>query len=172
VNIRVIRVLITSGAFRTIGTKNDMWKEYARLRKGTPAELHTGSEWKVLRGEIMPWVKQTIRDMFPDKVRSAITHDEFLAAPINKRVVIVGFIAVVRLINSKRGNMYILKIEDAGSTFTVVCWNDRYQIMQDKGIEVEVGAPVKISGYKNLSHMDEEQITMGKEPSSYIKVLM
>jgi DNA polymerase III alpha subunit len=172
VNIRVIRVLITAGAFINFGSRNDMWKEYAKLRKGTPAELHTVKEWKVLRGEIMPWVKQTVRDMFPDKMGGVITHDQFLATNLNKRVVVAGSIAALRLVKSKRGPMYIIKVEDTGSTFTVVCWNERYEIMKEKGIEIEEGNYIKVSGTKSLSHMDEEQLTLGKEASSYIKLLL
>jgi DNA polymerase III alpha subunit len=172
VNIRVIRVLITANAFRNFGTRNDMWKEYARLRKGTPAELHTDKEWKILRGEIMPWVKQTVRDMFPDKMGGVITYDQFLATNINKRVVIAGSIASLRFVKSKRGPMYIIKVEDTGSTFTVVCWNERYEIMKKKGIEIEEGNYIKVSGTKSLSHMDEEQLSLGGEASSYIKLLL
>ena len=172
VNIRVIRTLIAANTFRTFGTRNDMWKEYARLRKGTPAELHTDKEWRILRGEIMPWVKQTVRDMFPDKMGGVCTNEEFLATDLGRRVVIAGSIASLRLVNSKRGPMFIIKVDDSGSTFTVVCWNERYSIMKKKGIEIEEGNYIKVSGIKSLSHLEEEQLTLGKESSSYLKVLM
>jgi DNA polymerase-3 subunit alpha len=172
VNIRVLRTLITANVFRKFGTRNKVWKELAKLRKDTPTELHNADEWKVLAGEIMPWAKQTVRDMFPDKMGSVITYDQFLAKPLKARVVIAGFITALRLVNSKRGNMYILKVTDSEASFSVVCWNERYQIMKEKGIEIEVGTPVKISGAKSLSHIDEEQIALGAESSSYIKPLL
>ena len=161
-----------ANAFRKFGNRNDMWKKLVQLRKNTPAELHKADEWKVLAGEIMPWKKQTVREMFPDKMGSVSTHEQFISKDIGRRVVIAGFISDLRLVNSKRGNMYLLKVDDSGSTFSVVCWNDRYKILQDKGIELEIGLPVKVSGQKNLSHMDEEQLTLGGENSSYIKTLL
>jgi DNA polymerase III alpha subunit len=172
VNIRVIRTLITAGVFRDFGSRNDMWKEYAQLRKGTPAELHTNKEWKILRGEIMPWVKQTVKDMFPDKMGSVIDYEQFMAKSINTRVVVAGSISALRPVKSKRGPMLIFTVTDAGSTFTIVCWNERYRILKEKEIELEVGTYVKVSGTKSLSQMDEDQITLGEERSSYIKVLM
>lgn len=172
VNIRVIRVLITSGAFRNIGSRNSMWKEYARLRKGTPAELHTVEEWKTLAGEIMPWVKQTVKDMFPDKLGGVITPQQFTAKNLNTRVVVAGQISSLRHVKSKRGPMLMLKISDAGQTISIVCWNERYKILKEKEIELTEGMYIKVSGTKSLSHIDEEQISLGEERSSYIKVLM
>jgi DNA polymerase III alpha subunit len=172
VNVRVVRILITAGAFRKFDDRNEVYKLYSKLRKDTPTELHNKKEWKVLAGEIMPWVRQTVRDMFPDKMGNVITMEEFLAKPLKARAVIAGSIATLRLVKSKRGPMYIMGIEDSGSTFTVVCWNERYKLMKAKEIDIKVGDYVKISGTKSLSQMDEDQITLGGEPSSYIKVLM
>jgi len=172
VNIRVLRILITANVFRKFGTRNKIYKQLAQLRKDTPTELHNTDEWKVLAGEIMPWVKQTVRDMFPEKMGSVITYDEFLAKPLKARVVVAGFITALRLVKSKRGNMYILKVTDSEASFSVVCWNERYKIMKEKNIEIEIGTPVKVSGYKSLSHMDEDQIALGDESGSYIKPLL
>ncbi|MFH1209641.1 MAG: hypothetical protein V1663_02535 [archaeon] len=171
VNVRVVRLMIIANLFKKFGKRNKISKQYAKLRKDKEFEKISNMEWKLKSSEIMPYISKSVREMFSNKTSLAITHSEFLEKDFDKRIVIAGIVESYKEIMSKRGMMCIIKINDSGDTFNVVCWSDYFNKMEEKGIDIKEGLPVRISGYKSLSNRDEEQITLGREKGSYIKIL-
>jgi len=171
INIRVMKILIISNAFRKFGGRNKISRLYAMLRKDKERLKMTKEEWSFEASQIMPYNKQSVRELFPDKMGSVINFEEFTEKDIGERVVIAGIIDYYRELQSKRGMMIIMKITNIGESYSVVCWNDYFNKIKDKGMKLGIGMPIKVSGHKNLSNRDEEQITLGKESSAYIKIL-
>jgi len=171
VNIKVVKVLIIANVFREFGKRNRIAKIYGKLRKDKEYLKMTKEEWELEASKVMTYFKQSVRDLFPTKTKSAITYEEFSEAKIGKRVIVAGIIENYREINSKRGMMILMKVSDSGENFAIVCWNNFYNRLSENGIKLDNGLAVRVSGYKNLSNLEEEQITLGRESGAYVKVL-
>jgi DNA polymerase-3 subunit alpha len=170
VNIRVIKALTVVNAFRKFGDRNEIMKKLAKLRN-EKFEPRTEDEWNFEMGNLIPYGKRSVAEIFPFQMNSVMSYDEFLAKSKHKRVVIAGTIDNIRNVQSKRGAMSILKVTDMGETYNVVLWNDMVKRLSENHIKLEKGLPVKISGIKGSSYLGEEQITLGKEQECYVKIL-
>jgi DNA polymerase III subunit alpha len=171
VNIRVVKALITANVFRKFGIRNEISKQYKVLRKDKAYERHGKTEWNRLASEIMPYALESVKKMFPNKMGGVITTQKFYDADDGDRVVIAGTIEAMRTVNSRYGNMIIMRVFDIGELYNIVCWNAMYKRLEADDISLKVGMPVKISGYKGLSNMGEPQIQLGHENGAYIKCL-
>jgi DNA polymerase III alpha subunit len=171
INVRVMKSLITSNAFREFGGRNKISRILSELRKEEkPAKKHV-EEWNLDASKIMPYFKQSIRKLFPDDTNNAMSAERVAELRQGKRILVAGVIDTIRYVKSKRGMMIILKIVDDSDTFSIVCWNDFFKRLESKGIKLETGMAIKVSGFKGQSYLGEEQIALGSEPECYIKIL-
>ena len=119
----------------------------------------------------MPYFKQSVEELFPDQLKGVIPYEKFSLARTGQRIVVAGIVSSVRYINSKRGKMAILNLSNIGDTYNIVLWSDMIAKLDKKDITIKVDMPLKISGFKSMSRMNEPQIALGNEPEAYIKVL-
>ena len=171
VNVKVVRTLIIANVFKEFGNRNKISKLYAKLRNDLEYPIMGKNDWDLQASKIIPYFKQSVKDLFPDKMGAVMSYQKFLDTDIGNRVVVAGFIGPIRDIQTKRGIMIIMNIIDASDSYTVICWNDMYKRLLDKKINLSVGMAIKVSGIKSLSQFNKEQITLGREASSYVKVL-
>jgi len=172
INVRVVKKMITASLFKKFGNRNDIIKEYHKLRKDKEEFKSIKiSEWNKAAKEIMPYLMKSIKNIYPDKLKGLFTIDMFYKAEVGDRVVVAGFIDKIRIINSKRGKMILMNIKNVNESFNIVCWNDMYKRLGPKVENMEKGTPIKISGFKNVSHIGEDQIALGGERECYIKIL-
>uniref|UniRef100_A0A6M3J1A8 Putative polymerase III alpha subunit protein n=1 Tax=viral metagenome TaxID=1070528 RepID=A0A6M3J1A8_9ZZZZ len=171
VNVRVINTLITANTFRKFNNRNTIMKSHMKLRKAEPPDKLSNKTWDLMATKLMPYYGKSIRELFPEESALAMSYEEFIIKKKGKRIIIVGIIDSYREMTSKRGKMIIMSINDSGETFIVICWNDFYNKMKKNNLQLGVGMPVRISGYKSFSNRKEEQITLGRESGAYIKIL-
>jgi len=171
VNVRVGKVLIAANVFRKFGKRNKIIKEYLKLRKDKDEIIKTKEEWFVEAVNVMPYIQKSIKRIYKDKMGKVISLTEFHDLNDGRRAVVAGIINSIKKINTKRGEMFIVRLSDVGESYTIICWNDMVKKLNKKSITLEVGVPIKASGIKDSSYRDEPQIIMGSENSSYIKLL-
>ena len=171
INVRIVNLLMTANAFRKFDKRNKILKQYSKPHNDIEYKIKSKNEWRLEANNIMSYLNKSVRQMFPNETRSVNTFEEFTDAKIGKRMIVAGIISMYKEINSKRGKMIIMKVDDSGNEFNMVCWNDFYNRLKENNITLKVGMAVRVSGTKNLSHREEEQLALGKESSSYIKVL-
>ena len=173
ITIKIVRLLVTAKAFSSIDRKrNRLMRKYYKLHKiDEEYKPLTGHEWDFEASKIMPYFKQSIEKLFPEHMRHVTTYEKFLAARNGKRLILAGTVSFIRHINSKRGKMAIINLTNSGEKYNVVLWSDMIKRLEKKRIKLEKDMALKISGFKSLSKMGEEQLTLGSEPEAYIKVL-
>ena len=171
INIRVMKILIAANVFRKFNTRNKIYKQYAKLRKDKEVIRLSKDEWKIEASKVMKYYKQTVKELFPDKLKSVFSYSQFSEAKEGRRVIVAGFIKNFRKIQSKRGEMYLFKLEDGSKNYNIVCWNSMVKRLISENKLLKNDLPVKISGYKTLSNMNEEQVALGHEQRAYIKIL-
>jgi len=171
INIRVMKTLVISNAFRKFEKRNAVAKILNKLRGAKEIEQLSFQEWQLESSKIMPYIKQSVRELFPAETDNAMTFERFSELRKGQRVLVAGIIETIRSVKSKRGMMIIMKISDSGENFNVVCWNDMYKRLVAKQIMLNAGSAIKVSGFKGESYMGEQQIALGSEKESYIKIL-
>jgi DNA polymerase III alpha subunit len=172
INIKVLKALITSNVFREFGKRNEIFKKlYSNSKVNGTFEKKSKTEYDMEAGLLMPYSKKTIRELYPDSMNKVIDRNKFHELDTGQRVVVAGFVDRVKEIKTSRGKMLLMSISDSGERFPIVCWSDFCKKNKEKILKLEGGKPVKVSGFKNLSNRDEEQIALGNEDKCYIKIL-
>ncbi len=171
VNVKVMNALIACKVFRKFGTRNEIYEEYLSLRNEKFEGKKSRAFWDQEARKLMTYYKQDIKKIFPNSMRSVFSYKKFIDAVPGTRIVVAGFISGFRKINSKNGEMFFFKVINRDGAFPIICWNSMVSRLEKKKIKLENDIPVKLSGYKSLSNMNEEQITLGREEKAYIKIL-
>lgn len=176
INVRVVKALIIAGALRKFGKVPNLMREYFALKKQSlPEEFEnmTKAEWELERTKIITYNLQSLAGIFKDKVKRVDTFKQFDAAPIGRRVVVIGAVAKKYEAKTKKGQpFWILTLEDMGEQFTVVMWSDFLNtLVNGARTRVKKGSVIVASGQKSRSPKGEQQVTLGRERGAYMKLL-
>jgi len=172
VNVKIFRLLITTNSLNEFSKRNKLIKRFYKLHKiNETFEPLKKKQWDFEASKVMPYFKQSVEELFPDQLKGVIPYEKFSLARTGQRIVVAGIVSSVRYINSKRGKMAILNLSNIGDTYNIVLWSDMIAKLDKKDITIKVDMPLKISGFKSMSRMNEPQIALGNEPEAYIKVL-